>query len=85
MNLYYLLALIQSQMFKIEYILMKLETLPTIPVSINMIKNSVQSKNPYKLELQTRIWCFKFVLKFINKPKTGEDVPGLEVVEVFLL
>lgn len=77
MNSYYLLALIQSQMFKIEYILMKLETLPTIPVSINMIKNSVQSKNPYKLELQTRIWCFKFVLKLINKPKTGEDVPGL--------
>ena len=77
MNLYYLLALIQSQMFKIEYILMKLETLPTIPVSINMIKNSVQSKNPHKLELQTRIWCFKFVLKLINKPKTGEDVPGL--------
>ena len=85
MNLYYLLALIQSQMFKIEYILMKLETLSTIPVSINMIISSVQSKNPYKLELQTRIWCFKFVLKLINKPKTGEDVPGLEVVEVFLL
>lgn len=85
MNLYYLLALIQSQMFKIEYILMKLETLSTIPVSINMIVSSVQSKNPYKLELQTRIWCFKFVLKLINKPKTGEDVPGLEVVEVFLL
>lgn len=85
MNSYYLLALIQSQMFKIEYILMKLETLSTIPVSINMIVSSVQSKNPYKLELQTRIWCFKFVLKLINKPKTGEDVPGLEVVEVFLL
>ena len=73
----------------IEYIIKKHETLTTIPpiyVHVNAINNRLLFKirDGYKLKLQTSetTKLFASSKKLINKIKTGETVPGLEVVEV---
>ena len=70
----------------------KHETLPTNPPShiyIDSIKNRLvfKIKDRQKLELQTpeTIKSFGSTKKLIGKPKNGENVLSLEVVEVVLV
>ena len=79
----------------VEYIIKKHETLTTISpihVYINRINNRLmfKIKDGYKLELQTpekkkKKELFGSTKKLIDKTKSGEQVPSLEVVEVFLV
>ena len=71
----------------IEYIMKKIETLPTKPICIyiNRINNRLvfKIKDGHKLELQTTetmklFWQYK---KIIDKTKNGENIPSLEVAE----
>ena len=76
----------------IEYIIKKLETLPTIPpihIYINMINERLmfKIKDGYKVELQMpeTMKLLGGTKKLIDRTKNGENVPGLEVVEVVLV
>ena len=76
----------------IEYIIKKLETLPTIPpihIYINMINDRLmfKIKDGYKVELQMpeTMKLLGGTKKLIDRTKNGENVPGLEVVEVVLV
>ena len=75
----------------IEYIIKKHETIiiPPIHVYIKIINNRLvfKIKDGYKLELQTSetIKLFCSIKIPIDKSKTGENVPSLDVVEVVLV
>ena len=78
----------------IEYVIKKHETLATISpihVYINRINNRLmfKIKDGYKLELQIpekkKKELFGSTKKLIDKTKSGEQVPSLKVVEVFLV
>ena len=76
----------------IEYIIKKHETITIIPpihLYIKIINNRLvfKTKDGYKLELQTsqtmKLFCSTKIP--IDKTKTGENVPSLDVVEVVLV
>ena len=76
----------------IECIIKKHETLtrtPPVQVYINRINNRLvfKIKDGYKIELQTpqTMEFFGSTKKLIEKTKNGENVPSLEVFEVFLV
>ena len=76
----------------INYLIKKHKTLSTNPpihVYINRINNRLafKIKDGYKLELQTHqtMKLFGTSKKLIDKTKYEENVPSLEVIEVFLL
>ena len=94
----YLMVLIQSQIFKIVRNLSKKKkkkkktTLPTNSpnnVYIYRINNRwlFKIKDGYRLELQLfeAMTLFGSLRKWMDKTKNGENVPGLEIVELVLV
>ena len=93
----YLMVLIQSQIFKIVRNLSKnnnnkKKTLPSNPpihVYIYRINNRwlFKIKDGYRLELQLfeAMTLFGSLRKWMDKTKNGENVPGLEIVELVLV
>ena len=74
----------------IKYIIKKYETLadyPPIHIYIIRIYNGLvfEIKDRYMLELQTAefIKLFGSIKKLIDKTRNGENIPSLEMVEVF--
>ena len=76
----------------IEFTNKKHEAVTTI-LSINVYTNRINNrlvfkiKDGYKVELQTpeTMKLFGSMKKLLKKPKNGEKVPSLEVVEVVLV